>query len=598
MKRSFFFIAFTLVAVAALAQVNPKPFTIPEVREWKGGKGTITLVDRMNDEHITFAIKPSRKAFAESYSISITPREVKVIASDSVGLFWGRQTLRQLMEQSKTGSIPCGTIHDYPAYPLRGFMLDCGRKFIPVHTLEAIIRTLSYYKLNTLHLHLNDNAFKAYFNDDWTSTPAAFRLECETYPGLTATDGFYTKQQFIDLQRYAEEFHVNIIPEFDAPAHSLAFTHYDPSLGSEEFGMDHLNLRAPEKVYPFLDALWEEYLGGDEPVFRGPTVNIGTDEYSNRDSTVVEEFRRFTDHYIRLVESYGKKAALWGALTHARGVTPVKADGVQMNCWYNGYADPVAMKEAGYNLVSIPDGYVYIVPAAGYYYDYLNCQFLYEQWTPAVIGDAVFDEDDPAIDGGMFALWNDHPGNGISTHDIFHRFFPAAQTIGAKCWSASHATFSWDEFNDGRAHLGEGSGDDFDEAYMGINWPYTVSFDIVVDAADGPGTALFTDELRSNIFWLQDPISGQIGFSRDGYLYTFGTTLTPGSHNVKVEGTNAMTRLTVDGKVVKSLVRRWRFYGPEGKARMAEVPTFIFPTDCPGVCRSTVSPLTITHSVE
>lgn len=61
-----------------------------------------------------------------------------------------------------------------------------------------------------------------------------------------------------------------------------------------------------------------------------------------------------------------------------------------MSAWYNGYANPKDMIEQGYKLISIPDGLVYIVPAAGYYYDYLNTKYLYENWTPVQIGKAVF----------------------------------------------------------------------------------------------------------------------------------------------------------------------------------------------------------------
>ena len=91
------------------------------------------------------------------------------------------------------------------------------------------------------------------------------------------------------------------------------------------------------------------------------------DEYSNADTAVVEKFRAFTDHYIRKVESYGKQAMVWGALTNAKGKTPVKSENVIMNCWSNGYAEPKDMAKQGYKLISIPDGLVYIVPAAGYY---------------------------------------------------------------------------------------------------------------------------------------------------------------------------------------------------------------------------------------
>ena len=134
-----------------------------------------------------------------------------------------------------------------------------------------------------------------------------------------------------------------------------------PELGSKEYGADHLDLFNP-KTYEFVDALFKEYLEGETPVFVGPKVNIGTDKYSNKEREVVEKFREFTDHYIRLVESYGKQVCMWGALTHAKGNTPVKSENVIMNAWYNGYAAPKEMVKQGYKLVSIPDGWVYIVP--------------------------------------------------------------------------------------------------------------------------------------------------------------------------------------------------------------------------------------------
>lgn len=89
--------------------------------------------------------------------------------------------------------------------------------------------------------------------------------------------------------KYAEDRHVEIIPEIDFPAHALAFTRFMPEIGSTDdaYGRDHLDLMSP-KTYEFLDNLLAEYLGGDDPVFAGPSFHIGTDEYSNRDSVVVE----------------------------------------------------------------------------------------------------------------------------------------------------------------------------------------------------------------------------------------------------------------------------------------------------------------------
>ena len=127
-----------------------------------------------------------------------------------------------------------------------------------------------------------------------------------------------------------------------------------------------------------------------------------------------------------------------------------------MQMWYNGYADPKDMKELGYQMVSIPDRFVYIVPEAGYYYNYLNCKNLYEHWTPALIADQRFQERDPQISGGMFAVWNDVCGNGISVGDIHHRTFPALQVIAQKCWHAVNDTVGYNKWNENRKALGEG----------------------------------------------------------------------------------------------------------------------------------------------
>lgn len=546
-----------------------KPFTVPEVQEWKCGKGVFMSEGGMDDYRIIFKIKKDKTLGDEGYAINITNKGITATAPTERGLLWAQRTLTQLFEQSADGSLPCGTIKDSPRYPMRGFMLDCARKFIPLKNLYDLVDLMSYYKMNTLQLHLNDCGMMHYFNSDWDATPAFFRLECDTYPGLASPDGYYTKKEFKALQKYAASQGVEIIPEIDTPAHSLAFTHYRPDLGSKEYGMDHLDLQHPD-LYPFLDALFKEYLEGDDPVFCGSRVNIGTDEYSNRDSVIVEEFRRFTDHYIRYVESYGKQAALWGSLTHADGVTPVKADGVLMNCWYNGYADPHKMKEAGYQLLCIPDEMVYIVPAVGYYQDYLDCKFLYENWTPAHIGTEVFEEGDPSIQGGMFALWNDHAGNGIGVIDIMDRVYPAVQTISAKTWSADRVSLDYAAFDSLRQDVGHAI---FRQA-VGIGWPYTVSFEI--DGADEvPGTALASDGYTT--LWLADPLRGLLGYSRDGYLYTFNYRVERGHHTVAIKCTDMYTQLIVDGRVRDTLQRRWRYYSNKGEIQQAEIVTFMYP---------------------
>ena len=621
-----------------------KPFVIPELKEWKGATGffmpkqSVRIIygapglqkiarqfaadykalfgvlpeiaeGKPCKGDFFFTIKRDKQLEKEGYDIVIGDY-VKVSANEPVGVYWATRTLLQMGEQYKNGNLPKGHIRDWPDYGIRGLLIDCGRKFIPMNYLRDLACIMSYYKMNFMHVVLNNNGFKAYFNDDWNQTYAAFRLECETYPGLTARDGYYTKKEFVHFQEEAAERFVEIVPEIDVPAHSLAFSHYKPELGSKEYGMDHLNLSHPE-VYSFVDALFKEYLDGENPVFRGPRVHIGTDEYSNKKKEVVEQFRAFTDHYIKFVEGFGKQACVWGALTHAAGETPVKSDNVIMYAWYNGFANPKDMVQQGYNLISIPDGLTYIVPLAGYYWDYLNTERLYKQWTPAHVADVVFEEKDPAIIGGMFAVWNDIVGNGISVKDIHHRIFPALQTIAVKTWNIAPA-FSYTEFETKRQKLSEAPdvnqlgriGDDENSLvyetssitpgselpYTEIGYDYTITFDMEA-ANENYGTELFRSP--NAVFYLADPVKGMFGFSRDGYMNTFAFRPYPGEKiSVKITGDALSTSLFINGQLIERMGIEKRYLN-EAEKQNNFIRTLVFPLKNAGNFKSKITNLKV-----
>lgn len=626
---------------------NPKPFVIPELKEWQGKEGCFIPTDKSRIVYGDASLKHVAEAFAsdwktqfgfamqvvegkpeegdfyltlkndkklgeEGYALSVD-KSVMVSAPETTGVYWATRTLLQICEQTEDHQLPIGKVRDWPDYSIRGFMMDCGRKFIPMAYLQDLVKIMSYYKMNVLQVHLNDNGFKQFYNHDWNKTYAAFRLECETFPGLTARDGYYTKQEFVDFQLDAATQFVEIIPEIDAPAHTLAFSHYKPELGSKEYGMDHLDLFNPE-TYTFMDALFKEYLEGDEPVFRGPRVHIGTDEYSNKKKDVVEKFRAFTDHYIRYVESFGKQACVWGALTHAQGETPVKSENVIMSAWYNGYAEPKEMVKQGYKLISIPDGLIYIVPAAGYYHDYLDTEYLYEKWTPAHIGQVVFEEKDPAILGGMFAVWNDHVGNGISVKDIHHRLFPALQTLATKTWD-TQISVPYEEFDSKRQLLSEAPGVNqlgrvgkrpglvYENAELlpgeslpicEIGYGYTVTFDLEA-VSESYGTELFRSP--NAVFYLADPVSGLFGFARDGYLNTFNFRPYPGEKlTVKIQGDNASTSLSINGKLMEKMDIQKRYFNA-GKDSMNYVRTLVFPLEKAGAFKSRITNLKVYNEI-
>lgn len=610
--RTTFLVTLFLGLLTAFAQTT-KPFTIPELQTWQAKEGqfvpssnprTIYIeggaeakrvaqafiqdYKMLLGKDINFQIlkkKPQSGAFIlslnkdkslskESYRLNVG-ENAEVSATTPKALYWGTRTLLQLSEQAqaKNYALPRGTTMDSPLYAVRGLLLDCGRKFFPMSYLRDLVKVMAYYKMNTLQVHLNDNGFKQFFGNDWNKTQSAFRLESERFPGLTAKDGHYTKAEFRAFQLYADSLGVEIIPEIDVPAHSLAFVHYRPSLGSAEYGADHLDIMKPE-VYTFLDSLFAEYLEGKNPVFVGKRVGIGTDEYSNARQEVVEKFRYFTDRYIRYMHKFGKTAVVWGSLKHAKGTTPVTTENVWMSQWSRDFSDPIAMKKAGYPLISIPDGYTYIVPGAGYYYDYLPEEYLYKNFTPATM-DQTLEDGDPAILGGMFAVWNDHPGNGITVKDVHHRLFPALQTLSTKFWNGKNVTFSYAQFDSLRKPLKEAPGINV----RGYKYhPKGQSLTLYTNDAPQPNSKTNVEEIGYNYrveftvepqqeergtilsqskhatFYLSDPKTGSLSFEREDYIARFRYTL-PKNKTVKIaiEGDNKEVRLFENDRLVERL---------------------------------------------
>lgn len=617
---------------------NVRPEIIPALREWCGGEGTYLfpkegsiIIDPAYQKYLQagaeqlaadlketgglkYTVKTGkpengviyitlatddRQLGKEGYRLVIGD-DIRIEAVNSQGAFWATRTILQMLQQQGT-ELSKGTTRDYPKYARRGFMLDVARKYIPLYFLQDYVKIMSYYKMNEFHVHLNDNAFPQYFDNDWDKTYAAFRLESDFFPGLTAKDGSYKKKEFTALQRQGMLYGVNVVPEIDVPAHSLSFSHYRKSLGSQKYGMDHLDLSNPE-IYPFLDSLFREYLEGPDPVFIGPEVHVGTDEYSKE---VAEQFRAFTDHYIRYIQGFGKRARVWGALTHAKGETPVTVDSVIMNAWYNGYGDPTDMIKLGYDLISTPDGYLYIVPAAGYYYDYLNLKFLYEKWEPIMIGNQVFPFGHPQVLGGTFAVWNDHSGNGITVKDIHDRAFPAMQVLAQKMWDGGEGIPAYDKFHKLALNMPEAPGvniaakvasksnlvlhyepqkaevkdlsgnnyhavkthklkvDKKDGMVFGgrtevelpveeIGYDYIVRFDLQLDEFNPKDAVLFKSPAA--VVVVNESESGMLAFKREGYCYYFDYAPQPGIWaNIAIRGDAKGTSLYVDGELVQRL---------------------------------------------
>ena len=638
MKKTFLLFSLLMISLLAIAQ-NPCPQVIPALQEWKGTKGTLhlpiqgSIIINPSDETLlasTAAIlkndlkelmgweytiitgkakknsiflslsEPDEQLGKEGYELSII-NKVSIQAPTAQGVFWGTRTLLQMLYRQEA-KLAKGTTRDWPEFPNRGFMLDVGRKFFTLDYLKEQIKVLSFYKMNEFQIHLNDNGFPQFFDNDWNKTYAAFRLESERFPGLTAKDGSYTKKEFTELQRMGIEYGVNIIPEIDIPAHSLAFAHYKPEIGSKEYGMDHLDLYK-EETYLFVDTLLDEYLSGEEPVFIGPDVHIGTDEYNKKEA---EQYRYFTDRYLKYVASYGKTPRMWGGLKWLPGKTPVQAEGVTVNAWSFDWVDPEVSIQEGYKLINTCDTYLYIVPGAGYYREFLDHQWLYEKWTPWMMNrHQTLPVGTPGVLGGMFAVWNDQCGNGISEQDVHYRSFPAVQVMAERMWKGDNLEeVPFTQFEALCQAMPEAPGvnllgridketllleeeatlngkESIETPLQEVGYPYTVSLSICPDAEGQSISGVLFQGPHSTVYTNWEN-TGRIAFTRDGYAFSFGSFVLPKGEwtDIMIKGDWKGTSLYINGKLQERLEgRKKRVYNPKYD-RLENMPiqeTLVFP---------------------
>jgi hexosaminidase len=473
--------AIGILSLAPQTVPNPAPQVIPSLHEWQGSTGFFTLSSASRiavDPSYTAQLGNTAKVFqndlfaltrhtlpvvttispatgdffftlhtfdpsigSEGYLFQVD-ETVVISAHTSTGIFYGTRTALQILLQDPAKThIPRGIARDYPQYAERGFMLDVGRKFFSLRFLEDYVKFMAWYKMNDFHLHFNDNEIGGGDSPDWMHKYAAFRLNSPRFPGLTARDGSYSRQDIRALQDVARAYAVTITPEIDAPAHDLAFTQYRPDLTGQNSSKEFLDLNNPA-TYTFLNAIWDEFL----PWFNSKQVDIGADEYPPSDA---DKYRQFVNIYNAYLRSKGKSIRMWGSLTKMQSNVRVNTN-IVIDDWNNGWANPMDMVQQGYPIINANDNLLYIVPKAGYYHDYLDTQMLYERWEPYMfsLSDPGLNVQpgDPHLLGGMFSEWNDKLGSIISDVDVHARVKPAMQTLSQKLWSATTAGMPYDQF--------------------------------------------------------------------------------------------------------------------------------------------------------
>ena len=222
----------------------------------------------------------------EGYRLDVSPHLITITVAEPIGVVRAAQTLHQLsLGTEGSPQIEALTMTDFPAFKVRGVMHDVGRSFIDIEELKRQIDLLAQFKVNVFHWHLTENQ--------------AWRFEIKAFPQLTSAASmtrfpgkFYTQAECRELEEYAYERGVTIIPEIDMPGHSQAFVRAMGHDMQTEQGMQELQTILEEVAKVFV---------------RAPYIHFGADEH-----TIT--YPNFLNTIIDKIHSLGKKAVVWNPI--------------------------------------------------------------------------------------------------------------------------------------------------------------------------------------------------------------------------------------------------------------------------------------------
>ncbi len=413
----------------------------------------------------------------EGYELEVTGHFIVIRAAERAGLFYGIQTLRQLMPppifnkervEGIKWSVPCVRIIDYPRFKWRGLLIDPARHFIPRQDIERFIDTMALHKFNRLQIHLTDDQ--------------GWRIEIKKYPQLTQIGawmdfsamgqdgkrtsgqrpgGFYTQDDIRHLVRYAAERYVTIVPEIEMPAHTGAAIVSYPQIGLHPAKLNALppeqRWTANERVLaprPQTVAFMQDVLTEVMEMFPSRHIHIGGDEANTEHWKQSEEMQalklRLARHadgglglkdeaelhswFIKQVDEFltrhGRRLVGWDEILQG-GLAP----GAVVMSW-RGQDGGITAAQAGHDVIMAPTSHTY--------FDYYQGP---EKTEPRAIGgyiplqkaytfepvpEALTKEQADHVLGGQGQLWGEYMA------DEKHReymTYPRAAALSEVLWS-------------------------------------------------------------------------------------------------------------------------------------------------------------------
>ena len=427
----------------------------------------------------------------EGYKLSVSQKGIIISANKPAGLFYGTQTLLQLLPKeienksvvkNITWKIPCVEIVDQPRFAWRGLMFDVSRHFFGKQEVKDFIDNMVKYKFNLLHLTLA--------NDE------GWRIQIKSLPKLTEVGawnvkrigtfgdfskprpdepkdygGFYSQDDIKEIVQYAKEHYVNVLPEIDIPGHSLAAIASYPELsctpGAENYRVrsgekiidwhpggftalvDNTICPANENVYPFLDKVFTEiaqlfpfeyiHIGGDECAKNFWEKNDAIKLLMQKEGLkTMEEVQSYFEKRVeKIVESKGKKVIGWDEILEG-GLAPNAA----VMSW-RGIKGGIEAAKLGHDVVMSPTTFAYL--------DYMQGDRVIEPPVYATLRLKTAYSFDPVpegvdskfIKGGQANLWTEQIYN---TRHLQYMLWPRSLAIAECLWS-SKENKNWNDFS-------------------------------------------------------------------------------------------------------------------------------------------------------
>lgn len=388
----------------------------------------------------------------EGYRLSVTPEGVRITAAEPAGLFYGTQTLRQLLPASVEYSgarprplpVPLAEIEDRPRFGWRGAMLDVARHFLGVEDVKRYIDLLALHKLNRLHLHLADDQGWRIEVPDWPRlTEVGGSTEVGGGPG-----GFYTTEEYREIVRYAADRFITVVPEIDMPGHTNAALASYPELNCDGVAPDlYTGIRVGfsalcidrEETWHFV----EDVIAHLARITPGPWIHIGGDEV---EELTEEEYAGFIERVQEIVRRHGKRAVGWGEIAAAE-LSPHTL----IQHW-RGSGEELEDVWAG-QLILSPSTHVYLdikydqATPIGLTWPGLTPLADSYQWSPAALIPGLPEN---AIAGIEAPVWTETVG---SIHDLEFLAFPRLAAVAELAWSPA-AELDWQSFRRRVARLG------------------------------------------------------------------------------------------------------------------------------------------------